>query len=197
MYKNTHLAFLLFGLFALISVKGSAKTKFSSCSDEMFQSIESTDNLNFETLRHRLLVARKALHSVSLNKQQRVQVEQSFQTGAKKLNCVSNINSKTIHSALYIPTILDGTSLGELKTSFWQFQLNVQDSRVGVWNQKSRLATSNLSEWQELRQHLLNQSVQVNLKKITSKIAIIEFSRTKDQGLESVIVTYDVVEGLK
>jgi hypothetical protein len=95
-----------------------------------------------------VLVARESVQEI-LGKDMMVVSKQSFIKPQSKVECAKFIKLDQKNYSLTAPVLIDLSAEQKIKNSYWQFQSMIQQSKVGVWNQKSKLAgdQQSLEEW--------------------------------------------------
>lgn len=136
-------------LFEVVEARssGSEKKKIPSCHSSEADKIYDGDLLPIDSLPSVLLVARSANH-VIVGKGLEFQSRQNFVRPKSELICGSQSDHQ-FSVQLTAPTIIDLSTEKKVGDSFWIFQLMSENSKLGMWNQKSRLLTQtiNYEQW--------------------------------------------------
>lgn len=114
----------------------------SPCGDRPDLFIESPLQVPFDVMPKNLFVGRMAHFWVeSKDGLTKVGVKQNFKTGHKEFACATLPRGLKRHFSLFAPALLDRTLGQKTGTTIWQFQTSLDEGRLGVWNQKTKLFT--------------------------------------------------------
>lgn len=109
-----------------------------------------------------VLVARESVQEI-IGKDMMVVSKQSFIKPVSKVECAKFERLEQRNFSLMAPVLIDLTAEQKTKNSFWQFQSMIQQSKVGVWNQKSKLS----ADQQTLEEWVKSQSSEIEFFQVT------------------------------
>lgn len=188
MLQNLFFVFA-FGFFG--SQQAIAKVKIPNCDSSIYEKPSSLESPGLSGLGLKYLVARRSLHSIEKQGQPLLQVEQSFETGKRQLKCSESLQGQSFGSSLYVPTLINFTGNKEIKNSYWQFQLSLDNGKVGIWSRKSRIVSR---EQKSLQALIEDQGLQIQVVKLNQSTVDLLFQRRHESLVESVMVTFDIVD---
>jgi hypothetical protein len=71
--------------------------------------------------------------------QVKIEASQDFLSAKSGITCVSSSDSKTASIDLLAPTLIDLTSSTNVGSSVWKFNLMIDGTKTGIWNQVGHL----------------------------------------------------------
>lgn len=177
-------------------IVGSAVSKVPECQKrpEFLSRAKNSAIKNMESLPRLVFVAREADFYVE-NKNQAFKIwgQQSFTRIESKILC-ANVSAvepqnQSLRFAFYAPTLMDLTGDQKVGDSFWQFHLNVDGSRLGIWNQKTRM----FSKVRELEAQMSKMGVQVQIFQISRDEFELVLKRENKSSLEALSIRFETV----
>lgn len=180
-----------------IRVEAENLNKYSDCENQKNEKQTLGTSLSMSQIGTGVLVARKSIHSIEKNGKVIVQVEQNFESGKNKLKCLNSKevkDLKPLSSYIFAPTILDLADYKNSKNVIWQFRMSLDNSRIGLWNSKSRIGNLESRILEILSTD--SSETQILIGSINSNLIQIQFTKVKNELTENLIVTYDKVSDI-
>ncbi len=182
-------------LLAELSQAANPPVVVPSCENfpEFSSSQESGTSIkNLEALPKMVFIAKRARFQIESKKHSfQLVSHQSFVKGESKIICSTPSDVVEKSFSIYAPTLIDLTENEKIGDSFWQFHISVGKTKLGVWNQKTRLYNS-----KDIKKSLAQSGIRLRILQTSHDEFEMIFSRESNEFSEKLSIRFDAINKL-